>query len=188
VKAVLGLWRARAGADLQYCKRNDLPQSIANPGDHDGKDEECPSHDGSAGGGIVAAGLIAHHRLRRGVGPAVPGIAPDSRGRRCNELRVLRAALDGRAISSAPKVLVYSDWSTLAGCYDYVVFCGALSAVALVSSCVTINLERPESLVRCCGRSGRVRRHTTRGSDVFCLRKLHLDIDPCPRRQLELGF
>ncbi len=41
-------------------------QGIANPGYHDGKDEDRRSHDGEAGTGTLEASFIARCRLRPG--------------------------------------------------------------------------------------------------------------------------
>ena len=92
------------------------PQSIANPGDHDGKDEDPRLRDGGAGTGPLAAGLGGRCRLRPGGDPAVSWNccgAPDvSR----TEFRVLRAGLDRQGeIRRAEDVGLHQGGSTLAG-------------------------------------------------------------------------
>jgi hypothetical protein len=97
----------------------------------------------------------------------------------CTELRVLRAGLDRQGnIRRAEDVGLHQGGSTLAGWYDDIERLTAQARrLRSVSVYVTINPVRLDLLARCDNRLGRVR-HTTRDSDVVCLRWLYLDIDP----------
>lgn len=99
----------------------------------------------------------------------------------CVELRVLRAAFDRRGfVRRGEDVGAGQGFSgaTLAGWFDdNERLIDAASRLRGVSGYVAINPVRTDLLARSDNRLSRVR-HTSRDSDIVCLRWLYLDIDP----------
>ena len=89
MKAVLGLWCGRGGADLQYCKRNDRRRAL--------RIRETMMEKTKTIGRVMAAleqGLLRPaSAVAAACDPAVPGIVAGSRGW-LHRIAVLRAALD----------------------------------------------------------------------------------------------
>jgi hypothetical protein len=97
----------------------------------------------------------------------------------CTELRVLRAAFDRHGlVCRGDESSGGFGGATLAGWFDD---CERLIKEARrlsgVSAYITFNPVRPDLLARADNRLIRAR-HTTRDTDILCLRWLYLDIDP----------